>query len=312
MVIEDGRAVGIEYERDGETHIVRAKREVILSAGAFNSPQILMLSGIGPAADLKAHGIEVVRDLPGVGRNLQEHAAVRPMFKASGPFTFDQNLRFDRMVANVTRWVLNGSGPLGSVPVAGQGFVRTREGLDRPDLQFLISPVAMDAHVWFPGIREARGDCFTCACVHLYPESRGSVTLRSADPHDKPVLHFNLLSTENDRAAFRRYVRFARDFWSQPAAKALVVREMDPGEAAQSDDEIDAYVRRVVSTAMHPTSTCAMGTGPDAVLDETLKVRGVERLRVVDASAMPLLVGGNTNAPAIMIGEKAADLIRYG
>jgi choline dehydrogenase len=144
----------------------------------------------------------------------------------------------------------------------------------------------------------------------LYPESRGSVTLRSADPHDKPKLHFNLLSTENDREAFRRYIRFTRKFWSQPAAKALITREIDPGEAAQSDDEIDAYVRRIVSTAMHPTSTCAMGSGPEAVLDEKLRVRGVERLRVVDCSAMPLLVGGNTNAPAIMIGEKAADLIR--
>ncbi len=310
VVMEGKRAVGVEYERDGARVTVRAKREVIVSAGAFNSPQLLLLSGIGPAKELKEHGIKVVQDLPGVGRNLQEHAAVRPVFEANGKITFDQELRLDRLTASVIRWWLKGTGPVAGLPVAAQGFVKTRDGLDRPDMQFLISPVAMDAEVWFPGWRAPRGEYFSIANILLSPESTGTVTLRSGDPHDKPKILLNLLATENDRAAFRRFVRFTRKFFAAPPLSDLISREIEPGEDAQGDDEIDAYVRSVVSTAMHPTSTCAMGAGANAVLDEKLRVRGVEGLRVVDCSAMPTVVGGNTNAAAIMIGEKAADLIR--
>lgn len=305
VIVEKGRATGVEYERDGTTHRVYAEAEVILSAGTFNTPQLLLLSGIGPADELRPRGIAVVHDLPEVGRNLQDHASIRGLYEASGPFTFDKELRFDKMALAAARWQLFGSGPLTQMPIGAQGFVRTREGLDRPDLQLLVSSVAMDARVWFPGFRERRGDYLAVASVLLHPESKGSVTLRSADPRDKPAIRFNLLATEGDRAAFRRIVRFTRDLFDQPSAAALVKREMLPGPEVQSDAEIDAFVRGVIGTAMHPTSTCAIGP----VVDETLKLHGIDGLRVVDCSVMPIIVGGNTNAPAIMIAEKAADMI---
>lgn len=305
VIVEKGRAVGVEYERDGTVQRVHAEAEVILSAGTFNTPQLLLLSGIGPADELRAHGIAVVHDLPEVGRNLQDHASIRGLYEASGPFTFDKELRFDKMALAAARWQLFGSGPLTQMPIGAQGFVRTREGLDRPDLQLLVSSVAMDARVWFPGFRERRGDYLAVASVLLHPESKGSVTLRSADPRDKPAIRFNLLATEGDRAAFRRIVRFTRDLFDQPSAAALVKRKMLPGPEVQSDAEIDAFVRGVIGTAMHPTSTCAIGP----VVDETLKLHGIDGLRVVDCSVMPIIVGGNTNAPAIMIAEKAADMI---
>jgi len=305
ILVENGRAIGLEYERDGQLHRVHADKEVILSAGTFNSPQILQLSGIGAADELRALGIHVVLDLPEVGRNLQDHASIRGLYEAAGDFTFDRQLRFDRMALAAVRWQLFGSGPISSMPIGAQGFVRTREGLDRPDLQWLVSSVAMDAHVWMPGIKARKGDYMAVASVLLHPESKGTVTLRSADPKDKPKILFNLLATEGDRAAFRRIVRFTRELFAQPDAAALVKQELLPGPEVQTDAEIDAFVRSVIGTAMHPTSSCAIGP----VVDEELKVHGIEGLRVVDCSVMPIIPGGNTNAPAIMVAEKAADMI---
>jgi len=309
VIVEKGRAIGVEYERGSERVAARAGREVILSAGTFNSPQILLLSGIGPADELRALGIAPVHDLPGVGRNLQDHASIALLYEASGDFTFDRELRLDRMMLSVLRWRLFGTGTVAGLPVGAQGFIRTREGLDRPDDQLLISPVAMDARLWFPGWRKRRGDYFSISNVLLRPESRGSVTLRSADPRDKPAIRFNLLATEGDRASFRRFVRFTREFMGTAPASGLVREELVPGPGVTSDAEIDAFVRQRVGTAMHPTSTCAMGQGAEAVVDETLAVHGIAGLRVADCSIMPTIVGGNTNAPAIMIAEKAADMI---
>ena len=310
VVTRNGRALGVEYLCRGQVLTAHAAREVILSGGAFNSPQLLLLSGIGPADELQALGIQPVVDLPGVGRNLQDHASIGVLYDASGPFTFDNELRLDRMMLSVARWYLNGGGVVGGLPVGAQGFIRTRDQIDRPDLQLLISPIAMDAKVWFPGWRKPRGHSFSVSNVLLHPESRGWVKLRSADPRDKPLIQFNLLQAEGDRAAFRRYIRFTRTFFAMPPAAGLVSREVMPGSGVQSDAEIDAFVRSRIGTAMHPTSTCAMGTGADAVLDADLKVHGVSGLRVADCSSMPLIPGGNTNIPAIMVAEKAADLIR--
>ena len=309
VVMQSGRAAGVEYLRDGQAQSARADREVILSGGAFNSPQLLLLSGIGPADELRALGITPVLDLPGVGRNLQDHASIAVIYDASGPFTFDNELRFDRMMLSVARWYLFGTGVVADLPVGAQGFIRTRDDLDRPDLQLLISPVAMDAKVWFPGWRAPRGHAFSVANVLLHPCSRGWVKLRSADPRDKPLIQFNLLQAEEDRAALRRYVRFTRDFFAMQPAASLVSREVLPGPDLRTDTEIDAFVRSRVGTAMHPTSTCAMGMGAEAVLDAELRVYGVSGLRVVDCSSMPTIPGGNTNIPAIMVAEKAADLI---
>ena len=309
VLTQNGRAIGVEYLRQGRAQSAHADREVILSGGTFNSPQLLLLSGIGPADELRALGIDPIVDLPGVGRNLQDHASIAMVFDASGPFTFDNELRLDRMLISVARWHLFGSGVIGALPVGAQGFIRTREKLDRPDLQLLISPVAMDARIWFPGWRAPRGHAFSVANVLLHPQSRGSVKLRSTDPRDKPRIQFNLLQTEDDRAAFRRYVRFTRHFFEMQPAAGLVSREVIPGGQIQTDADIDAFVRSRIGTAMHPTSTCAMGTGAEAVLDAQLQVHGLSGLRVVDCSSMPTIPGGNTNIPAIMVAEKAADLI---
>jgi choline dehydrogenase len=305
IIVRQGRAVGLEYERDGQLHRVHAERELILAAGTFNSPQLLLLSGIGPADEIRAHGIELVHDLPGVGRNLQEHASIGMIYEAAGAFTFDHHLRVDRMLLSGLKWQLFGTGVIGDLPVGAQGFIRTRPGLDRPDVQMLVNPVAMDAQLWFPGWRKRVGDIISLSNVLLHPDSRGTVTLRSASPRDKPKILFNLLKEESDRAAFRRFVKFTRSFFAQPDAAALVARERLPGGDVTSDAEIDAFVRERIGTAMHPTSTCAIGS----VVDERLRVYGIEGLRVVDCSVMPTIVGGNTNAPAIMIAEKASDMI---
>ena len=228
VLIEKGRAIGVEYEQGGEVCRAMAEREVILSSGAFNSPQLLLLSGVGPADELKDVG---------------------------------------------------------------------------------ITPVSMMAKPWFPLWRKGAGHVLSCANVLLRPESRGEVTLRSSDPRDKPKIQFNLLKAQADRETFRRMVRFGRRFFETEPAASLVEGPVVPGADVQTDEEIDAYVRRFIGTAMHPTSTCAMGSTDDAVLDETCCVRGLGGLRVVDASVMPTIIGGNTNAPVIMIAEKAADMI---
>jgi choline dehydrogenase len=309
VVIDGGIARSVEFQHGDEVWSATANREVIVCAGTFNSPHVLMHSGIGPADHLQEHGIPVLHSLPGVGQNLQDHASVAMLFDASGPFTFDRQLRADRFAISLLRWRMLGQGPLAGLPVGAQGFVRTRDGLDRPDLQMLISPVAMDARVWFPGVRKARGHCLSMANVLLYPESRGQIRLHSADPLDKPAVMLNLLDAEADRLSFRRFIRFARQLLSTTPVRNLVEREVTPGVTVSTDEEIDAFVRRSVGTAMHPTSSCAMGNGPLAVVDERLKVHGLANLRVVDCSIIPQIVGGNTNAPAIMIAEKAADMI---
>ncbi|WP_447726600.1 GMC family oxidoreductase [Sphingomonas koreensis] len=307
--IDRGVARGVEFAHRGVVRFAEAEREVILSAGAFNSPHLLLLSGIGPADELTQVGVTPVHDLPGVGRNLQDHASIGMLYEAHGGFGFDAQLRLDRFAMSLIQWQLTGTGPLGGLPVGAQGFLRTRAGLDRPDLQLLISPLAMDSQLWFPGWRARRGDYVSLSAVLLHPESRGSVTLQSTDPAIKPAVRFNLLQSANDRASFRRFVRFTREFLATPPAADLLIREVAPGASTDDDAGIDAYVRQRIGTAMHPTSTCAMGSGPEAVVDETLAVCGLRGLRVVDCSIMPTIVGGNTNAPAIMIAEKAADMI---
>ncbi|WFE76628.1 GMC family oxidoreductase [Roseinatronobacter sp. S2] len=309
VVIENGRAVGVELSRGIKTETIRAGSGVILSAGAYGSPQILMLSGIGRADELRAVGVEPLHDLPGVGRNLQEHASVAHFYDAAGDFTFDRELRLDRLARSVIRWQLTGTGPAAGLPVGIQGFIRSREGLDRPDLQSLISPVAMNNDVWFPGLRRSVGSRFSVANVLLHPESRGWVRLASNDPGAKPRIRLNLLAAEADRMAFRRFIALTRDFFATKAGASLVKGAVLPSDILTTPDAIDGYVRAAVRTAMHPTSTCAMGTGEDAVLDAALRVRGVDALRVVDCSSMPDIPGGNTQAPAIMLAEKAADLI---
>lgn len=309
ILFEGSRAVGVSYEQRGEMKEARAGREVILSGGAFNSPQLLLLSGVGPAEELRELGIPVVHDSAGVGKNLQDHASIAGIYAASGPFTFLQKLRLDRALIAGLRWQFLGRGSFAGLPVSAQGFVKTLPELAAPDLQHLVSPVGFDARIWFPGWRAPTKEIFSLAHVLLRPESRGWVKLASPDPRAKPLIRFNLLEAEADRASFRRFIAHSRRFFSTSPASDLVSAEILPGPGVTNDEECDAFVRASIGTAMHPTSTCAMGTGPQAVLDEAMRVRGVQSLRVIDTSAMPLIVGGNTNAPVIMMAEKGADLI---
>jgi len=309
LLIEEGRAVGIEYLHGDERRTARATREVILSAGVFNSPQILLLSGIGPAAELRALGIRPVIDLPGVGRNLREHPLVPMVFEANGPITFENGLRLDRLARALVAWRLFGRGPLARMPMTVQAYVRSRPGLAWPDIQFQLSHVSMLARPWFPGWRKGAGHMFTATVMQLRPEGSGDVTLRSADPRDPPRIRLGLLQAEADRQAARDCVRFARRLLGTEPAAGLIARELAPGPRMSSDAELDAYARQWIMTGAHPTSTCAMGIDDRAVVDAALRVRGIGGLRVVDASVMPTIISGNTNAPTIMIAEKASDMI---
>jgi choline dehydrogenase len=309
VLIEHGRAVGVEYLQRGRASVARAAREVILSAGAFNSPQLLLLSGIGPPDELRAAGIEPVHALPAVGKNLQDHPLVVAVYRASSRCTFERTLRLDRFALAMLRWRLTGSGPLAFNPICIQGFVRLKSATRWPDVQFQVAHVSMLGRLWFPGWRPGAGHQFTAVALSLRPAGRGEVMLRTADPLAPPRIRLGLLAAEADLQTARDMLRLARRFFATEPVAALVSEELAPGRAVQADDELDAYLRATIQTGMHPTSTCAMGGDERSVLDAALRVRGIGSLRVVDAAAMPDVVSGNTNAPTIMIAEKASDLI---
>ncbi|HVV92323.1 MAG TPA: GMC family oxidoreductase N-terminal domain-containing protein [Hyphomicrobiales bacterium] len=310
ILFEGRRAVGVEYRQDGQVRRARAAREVVLCGGAYNSPQILMLSGIGPADELAGAGIAPFHDLPGVGQNLQEHASVGGVFEPARPIPLIREMRFDRMAIAAVQWWVLGTGTIANLPLACIAFYRSRPELERPDLEFMVNSTGIDARVWFPLIRPSRGNAFWATNILLHPASRGWVRLRGADPAAPPRIQLNLLKEESDRATLRWGFRHMREFFATEPAASLVTGERFPGMAVKTDAEIDAHMRATIGTAHHPVGTCAMGQGREAVVDETLRVRGLDGLRVVDASVMPTIAGGHTNAVVIMIAEKAADLIR--
>ena len=309
ILVEQGRACGVEFERAGERQVLRARREVILCGGSFNSPQLLMLSGIGPAAQLQQHGIAPIADLPGVGANLQDHPIAMTMWAAAKANTFDRDLRLDRLAFNVLRWMLSGKGSPAQSPLTIQGFIRSGPEQERPDLQFQASHVSYAARVWLPLWRRGAGHQITAGTLLLSPDSRGRVSLASVDPKALPKVLLNFMAEESDRRRLREAVRLMRRFFNSASAKVQVARELAPGPECESDAAIEAWLRATVISGGHPTSTCAMGTGADAVVDARLRVRGIAGLRIADCSVMPRIPRGNTNAPAIMIGEKAADLV---
>ncbi|MGY3505070.1 GMC family oxidoreductase [Bradyrhizobium sp. USDA 4471] len=309
IVMERSVAVGVEYAEGGDTKRVEACREVVLSAGAYGSPKLLMLSGIGPADEIAAVGITPIIDLPFVGRNLQEHPGTTLTFGTKAPMQFDRELRLDRLISSVARWWLTGSGPVSTLPISAMAFVRTRPELERPDVELLFTPASLTARVWFPGWRKPNGATLAISAFLMRPASRGSVSLRSPDPHAPPRIHLNLLGEPEDKATLLAAMRMVREFMAREPVASLVERELSPGRELMSDEALLSHLRRTIRTMQHPTSTCAMGIGDDAVTDPELRVRGAERLRVVDASVMPQIVGGHTNAPTIMIAEKAADMI---
>lgn len=309
VLTQGKRATGVEYRHDGALRTALAQREVILSGGSYNSPQLLMLSGIGPAAHLRDMGIALVHDLPGVGQNLSEHPRVPVLFEAS-PVTFVNELRLDRAVASVLRWYLLGTGPFARQVNSANPVLRTDPRLAQPDIQLWCNPVTLDAHLWFPGFRKAPPHKLTADVILLHPESRGQVFLKSPQAEDHVGIRLNLFSAPADFATARAGIRIARRIYATPPQAGITGAEIMPGAQAQSDAELDAHIRATAATTQHPLGTCRMGAGPMAVVDPQLRVIGMEGLRVIDASVMPDETGGNINAPTIMIAERAADIIK--
>lgn len=310
IVMEGTTAVGVEYSQNGHTVSARADREVLLSGGVFGSPQLLMLSGIGPADHLRDMGIQPIVDQPSVGKNLQDHLACLVYFTRPNHGKFRDLMRFDRIALSMLQAYFMKSGKATVLPGGLHGFIKSRPELAVPDLQFMFRGAAPNSHMWFPGIKQPYEDGFGMRPVLLHPESRGEVLLRSADPRDKPRIIQNFFGSPNDMPILREGVKRIRDVLNQPALDKWRGVEVAPGTDIQTDDQIDEWIRKTVVTAHHPSCTCQMGTGPETVLDPELKVRGAEHLRVIDAAAMPDLVSGNINACVLMIAEKAADMIR--
>ncbi len=312
ILFDKRRAIGIEYDKNGARLRVTAVREVILAGGVINSPQLLMLSGIGDPAALAAHGIAVKAALPGVGRNLQDHLSAGIEYRRSGIGPFVRTMRLDRLALALGRgWVL-GTGVAANLPSGWLAFLKTRPELALPDIQFLFRAAPLTAAPYLPPFSAAYEDGFAFRAVLLRPESRGHVSLASADPHRAPRIQQNFLATESDRRTLREGLRLVRAVASRAPLTPFIAAEVSPGPGADGDAALDAHVRASAATAHHPLGTCRMGgdADPDAVVDPELRVRGVESLRVIDASVMPDLVGGNINAAVIAIAERAADLVR--
>lgn len=307
VVIEGGRATGVEVV-EGKGRIarqIRAEREVIVSAGAVQSPQILMLSGIGDPDQLKRHGIETKVNAPGVGRNLQDHLDVTVIHEMTGPHSAYSQQKGLKKLGVGLRYLYNQTGPGADNFLQAGAFISSRSGLAMPDIQLhLVNAIMMDH-----GNHDPQKDGYTVHACQLRPESRGTVGLASSDPFAAPAIDPNYLATEEDRRVMREAVKMVRDVCGQNALKAFTGAEILPGASVTTDAEIDAFIREKGETIYHPVGTVAMGTTEASPLDGELRVRGVEGLRVVDASVMPTLVGGNTNAPTIMVAEKAADMI---
>lgn len=312
VVMKNGRATGVEYSHNGQTITAQATSEVILAGGVINSPQLLMLSGIGEADQLSQFGIESQIDLPGVGKNLQDHIAVGIEFQRTEDGPFVGQLRYDRIALAMLRAYFMGDGFATEMPGPIMAFLKSDPSLIQPDLQFLTRFVPPESQPWFPGIRSRPKDAFMCRPAVLHPESRGEIKLKSADPRDKVAIHQNFLSEEKDWQTLRTGFDMVRDVANQKPLDAFRGPEIQPGPDVTSRADIDAYIRRTAWTVHHPLGTCKMGAGNDetAVVDPQLRVRGVDGLRVVDGSVIPDMPGGNTNAPVIMIAEKAADMIR--
>ncbi|MEQ5871403.1 choline dehydrogenase [Sagittula sp. NFXS13] len=307
VVIEDGRAIGVEIERGGKIEVVKARAEVILAASSLNSPKLLMLSGIGPAHHLAEHGIEVIADRQGVGQNLQDHLELYIQAAASQPVSLFKYWNLPGKAYVGARWLLNKSGPGASNQFESAGFIRSQPGVDYPDIQYHFLPIA----IRYDGKASAEGHGFQAHTGPMRSPSRGEVTLRSADPKDAPRILFNYMSHAQDWEDFRRCIRLTREIFAQDAFKPYYKHEIQPGADCQTDDELDDFIRQHVESAYHPCGTARIGAKDDpmAVVDPECRVIGVDGLRLADSSIFPRITNGNLNAPSIMTGEKAADHI---
>jgi choline dehydrogenase len=307
VLIKDGRAIGIRARHKGKMTEITARCEVVLSAGAIGSPQILMLSGIGDVDELKSHGIDICADLKGVGKNLQDHLQARPVFKTDlSTINVETNNLFKQALIGL-QYALTQRGPMTMAASLGTGFLKTEEHLETPDIQFHIQPWSADK----PADGPHKFSAFTASVLQLRPESAGHLTIKSANMDEHPEIHPNYLATDTDCRTLVKGIQIARKIAQTEPLKSHITQEHAPGAGVADDDEVAIldWARRTAVTIYHPTGTCKMGIDPMAVVDPTLRVKGVQGLRVADASIMPQIVSGNTNAPAIMIGEKAAAFI---
>ena len=306
ILFEGARAAAVTYRAAGISRSARARREILVSGGAYNSPQLLQLSGVGPADLLRSHGIDVVLDAPGVGHDLQDHLQVRIVMRCSQAITLNDivNNPFRKVMTGL-RYAAFRTGPLTIAAGTSGAFFRTNPRLASPDIQIHFLPFSTDK--MGENLHSFSG--FTASVCQLRPESRGSLRIRSADPAAPPEIRINYLASEVDRTANIEGLKMLRKILRAPALAPYVVEEVDPGDKVTSDEALLAYCRARGTTIYHPTSTCRMGNDPLAVVDQRLRVRGTDGLRVIDASVMPSLVSGNTNAPVIMIAEKASDMI---
>jgi choline dehydrogenase len=309
IVTDRGRAVAVEYRRRGRLELARAGREIVLCGGAYNSPQLLMLSGIGEPDELKALGIAPVHELPGVGRNLHDHPNIMNEYELRGEEGPTRHIRFDRALLSLARWCLTKSGPLAMTGTTANIFARTLSGLEQPDVQMICLPIGNSAELWTPGLQRKPAFRLSVRTGCLRPKSRGWVKLRSSDPAAPPRILFNLLAEPDDLAALLRAIRLSRDIYGQSPLKEMIRSEVLPGPGTSTDRQLIEHIRRQAGHRSHPVGTCRMGLDAEAVVDPQLRVRGLEGLRIADASVMPQIVSGNTNLPCTMIGEKASDLI---
>jgi choline dehydrogenase len=305
VVIRDGRAMGVEVERGGTVEVIGAGAEVILSASSINTPKLLMLSGVGPATELARHGIDVLADRRGVGANLQDHMEIYMQFASLQPVTLYKYWNLWGKAFVGAQWLLTGTGLGASNQFESCAFIRSDKGIDYPDIQYHFLPIA----VRYDGKTVAEGHGFQAHVGPMRSKSRGSVTLRSGDPKDAPVIRFNYMSHPDDWTEFRKCVRLTREIFAQEAFRPFVRHEIQPGAGVETDDEIDAFIREHAESAYHPCGTARIGRRDDpmAVVDPECRVIGVEGLRVADSSIFPRVTNGNLNAPSIMVGEKAAD-----
>jgi choline dehydrogenase-like flavoprotein len=312
VVFNNVRAIGVEVLHQGGTTIHHAAREVVLCGGVINTPQVLMLSGIGDADELWRHAIRPMVDLPGVGANLQDHVSVILMVHRKEPGPFLRAMRYDRIAVSLARAHLFGTGFASDVPGGVTAFLKSEASAPVPDIQLLFTAAPLPAWPYLAPFKQPFTDGFACRIVSLHPESRGRVKLASPDPTSLARIQQNFLATDRDWDVLRKAVTMAREVLAQPALRPFVAREIAPGSTKTSREDIDAHIRDTSITVHHPAGTCRMGPDTDrlAVVDEALRVRGVSGLRVVDASVMPDLPSGNINAAVVMIAERAADLIR--
>jgi choline dehydrogenase len=302
LVFEGTRCTGVEYVKAGKTHRVYASREVILAAGAINSPQLLLASGIGPADELEKLGVPVVTDSPGVGKNLQDHVAVAASWACTRPVTLDMA----EGLPNLLRFLIAGTGPLTSNIAEVGAFLKTDPTRSDPDIQLVFAPAWYVDH----GLEKPQGCGFSIAAALLRPEARGEITLRCADPREPPRITARYLSSQRDRRILLEGVKRIREIAAATALASYRGSERAPGEDVKTDGDLARWLERSAETLYHPVGTCKMGTAADAVVDPRLRVRGIERLRIADASIMPIIPGGNTHAPTLMIAEKAVAMIR--